>query len=223
MKDNLQYRQALLKTIIEELFYKRGAVSQIYGKVKTGKTDFACLLANQAVHLGLFKGVITNIKDCPNTWTFVKNTKQVWEEVKRGRDKKIPRLLVLDEADGFLSPMRHGSKRNEMMAKVLWQAGKCYVQTLAITHRSKDLDTRIRWLKHTLLIKQGKRKLSWETDLKPLKEMKKHLIQEESWPIQVPQTHASFDPDAIASMEYKPHSDFEKEEEEENERNVNFF
>jgi len=118
------------------------ALVVVEGRMGTGKTDFALLLAEKALEIGVVDAVATNIA----TDRFKRICCYVelvdWLEECRALGYKP--CYVLDEADSVIDARNPLSKINKKFRELVWRLRKYRGKMIIVTHRWEDLEAAIR-------------------------------------------------------------------------------
>lgn len=162
----------------------------IIGDWKTGKTDFALLIAERLLELRIVSKVASNIKtwDCPIEFISDLPTLKAWLHADRTR-----KLYIFDEAGLHLHRRRSMSKKNIGFMTLLPEISKAHARMIGITQNPTSIDKELLspvWCKG-LIFKLSKLKVKMVSELF----LPDNAVQE-FYP--VPKTNIPFDPYAIA-------------------------
>jgi hypothetical protein len=167
----------------------------IYGKWKTGKTDFSLLLGELALENQLVHHVATNIEN--DAFPVINDmvTLNYWmhDDIKRAGVK----LYILDEANVHFTNRRAMSNKNVGLQTVLPEISKAKCRIILLGQNPKGMDKFIRnyiWLKGVYM-KVSLRKAILNSSLldPPLRTYGK-----------IPPSHIAFDPFTTAPFQLKP-------------------
>lgn len=162
----------------------------IIGDWKTGKTDFALLIAERLLELGIISKVASNIETEDSRIIFISDLPTLKAWLHADRTKK---LYIFDEAGVHLHRRRSMSRKNVSFVSILPEISKAHARMIAITQNPTSLDAELLspvWCKG-IIIKQNKYRAKiiselFDADRKVM----------EFYP--VPKTNIPFDPYKIA-------------------------
>lgn len=167
----------------------------IYGKWKTGKTDFSLLLGELALENRLVSHVATNIENDAFPVINDFSTLKYWmhDDVERAGVK----LFILDEANVHFTNRRAMSKKSVTFQTVLPEVSKAKCRIFVLGQNPKDMDKFIRsyiWLKGVYMKVSLRRAILSSTLLDP--PLRKYG--------KIPPSHINFDPFTTAPFREHP-------------------
>ena len=165
----------------------------IIGDWKTGKTDFALLIAERLLEIGLIKEVASNIKTSDPRIKFVADLPSLREWLFYS-DRRKTKLYIFDEAGSHLHRRRSMSRKNIAFVKILPEISKARAKMIAIMQNPESIDKELLspvWCKG-LIIKENKYRAKFISEFFPEEK------EVEFFP--VPRTTIPFDPYDIADF-----------------------
>lgn len=175
---------------LKKLFDLPSSFVLIIGDWKTGKTDFALLIAERLLELRIVSKVASNIKTWDSPVEFIDNLPTLKEWLHKGKERK---LYIFDEAGIHLHRRRSMSKKNIGFMTLLPEISKAHARMIGITQNPMSIDKELLspvWCKG-LIFKLSKLKVRIVSELLPPGEEVKEFFP-------VPKTNIPFDPYAIA-------------------------
>lgn len=172
------------------LFDRPSSFVLIFGDWKTGKTDFALLITERLLELGIVSEVASNIESPDPRLQFIADLPHLKRWLRGSNTRK---LYIFDEAGVHLHKRRSMSSKNVSFMTLLPEISKAHARMIAITQNPASIDTELLspvWCKG-LIIKENKYKAKFISELFP---WDKKVY--EFYP--VPPTSIPFDPYAIA-------------------------
>jgi len=175
---------------LKKMFDLPSSMVLIIGDWKTGKTDFALLIAERLLELGIVTKVASNIQTKDPRITFISDlpTLKAWLHADRTR-----KLYIFDEAGMHLHRRRSMSRKNIAFMTILPEISKAHARMICILQNPESIDKELLspvWCKG-LIIKENKYKAKFISELFP---PDRKVF--EFYP--VPKTNIPFDPYAIA-------------------------
>jgi hypothetical protein len=175
---------------LKKLFDLPSSFVLIFGDWKTGKTDFALLIAERLLELRIVSEVASNIKSSDSRMQFIANLPHLKKWLRNSNTRK---LYVFDEAGVHLHKRRSMSSKNVSFMTLLPEISKAHARMIAITQNPASIDAELLspvWCKG-IIIKENLYKAKFISEL--FSGDKKVC---EFYP--VPKTTIDFDPYAIA-------------------------
>ena len=136
-----------LKEVVHTLFSHSAPIIVIFGRLDSGKTDLALLLAQKMLEYDMVKKVATNIKieddsifrDKFERVTSVEKLK-IWLE----EDKRTHKLFILDECGENIDARNPMGRINKEIRYVGFKVRKYRQKMILIIQRIKDLESTFR-------------------------------------------------------------------------------
>jgi hypothetical protein len=175
---------------LKKLFDLPSSFVLIIGDWKTGKTDFALLIAERLLELGIVSEVASNIQTEDPRIMFISDLPTLKSWLHGSRKRK---LYIFDEAGMHLHRRRSMSKKNVSFMTLLPEISKAHARMIAITQNPSAIDAELLspvWCKG-IIIKTSKYYARIISELFPSDQK-----VFEFYP--VPKTNIPFDPYAIA-------------------------
>ena len=168
------------------------SVILIGGVWKSGKTDFALLIAESLMKLNLVKEVASNI-DTQNTFPMISDllSLRVWLQSSNRR-----KLYIFDEANVHLLSRRAMTRKNVGLIQILGEVSKAHARMILVAQELLTIDKEFlnpTWVRG-VFIKRNLKKA----------ELISHLIHKHYIFQGIPKTTIPFDPYAIAPFTEKP-------------------
>lgn len=178
---------------LKKLFDLPSSFVLIFGDWKTGKTDFALLIAERLLELDIVTEVASNIKSPDPRLKFISDLPHLRKWLHGSNTRK---LYIFDEAGVHLHKRRSMSAKNVSFMTLLPEISKAHARMIAVTQNPASIDAELLspvWCKG-LIIKENLYKARFISELFP---SDKKVY--EFYP--VPPTTIPFDPYAIAPFQ----------------------